>query len=207
MSREADLLERAVSGDDAALDLLLLGIHGRLRSSLAQRIPAKMQSVISVEDVLQDAYVLVFREIRRFEPQHEAAFYSWVAKIAENRLFDVIKAENAEKRGGGHVRVGQQPATTDAPAAWLEFLAVHERTPSRSAAGIEAARIIHDALSGLSPDYREALRLRYIEGLPVAQTAERMNRSEGAVCLLCHRGLKRLRESLGESARFFLSRA
>ena len=42
-----------------------------------------------------------------------------------------------------------------------------------------------------------------MEGLPVADTAARMKRTEGAVCLLCHRGLKRLREHMGSTADYF----
>jgi DNA-directed RNA polymerase specialized sigma24 family protein len=49
---------------------------------------------------------------------------------------------------------------------------------------------------------RLALRLRYLEGLTVAQTATRMSRTEGAVCLLCHRALKQLHTVLGSSTEF-----
>jgi RNA polymerase sigma-70 factor (ECF subfamily) len=84
----------------------------------------------------------------------------------------------------------------------LEVLAAHSRTPSRSAASHEAAQAVDDALGKLPEDYREALRLRYFDALPVAQIAARMNRSEGAVHMLCHRGLEALRLALGDTSRF-----
>ena len=92
--------------------------------------------------------------------------------------------------------------STGSIVEWLDLLAAHERTPSLSAAGHEAAALVEGALAGLKDDYREAIRLRYVEGLCVAEAAARMNRTEGALCLLCHRALRRLRETLGSSALF-----
>jgi RNA polymerase sigma-70 factor (ECF subfamily) len=83
---------------------------------------------------------------------------------------------------------------------------VDERTPSRSAAGHEAVRAVQVGLAGLKSDYREALRLRYIEGLPVAEVAARMDRTERAVHMLCHRGLQCLRAAVGRSSQFLSSK-
>jgi RNA polymerase sigma-70 factor (ECF subfamily) len=162
---------------------------------------------VSVDDVLQEAYVGVFQCIRAFQQRGPGAFHAWLEKIAENRLFDMIKAQRAAKRGGDRDRIDApvNPATGSV-VEWLEMLAVHERTPSRSAAMREAVAAVQSAMAALKDDYREALRLRYIEGLPVAEAAARMNRSEGALCLLCHRGLQQMREAMSSSSHFFSSR-
>ena len=82
-------------------------------------------------------------------------------------------------------------------------VAVNERTPSRSAAHRELVRLVQDALDELKHDYGEALRLHYIQALSVAETAKRMGRSDGAVMMLCHRGLRRLAELIGDPNKFF----
>ena len=46
----------------------------------------------------------------------------------------------------------------------------------------------------LTPDQAEAVLLRIVADLGVAEVAEIMGRSEGAVRVLVHRGLKRLAE-------------
>jgi RNA polymerase sigma-70 factor (ECF subfamily) len=194
------LIDRAVAGDEAALERLMIMYHARLSAEIGRKLPDNVRGYITVEDVLQETYVRVFRQISTFEPRGGATFYRWVAKIAESRLFDAIKAE----RGGGRHRVTPPDEPSSQPVVeWLELLAVYERTPSRSAAGHEAIAHIQDALGQIKAEYREALRLRYVEGLAVAEAAARMRRSEGAVCLLCHRGLKKLAQMLGSSARFF----
>ena len=206
MPRDEELLAQAKAGDQSAVERLLLGIHGRVRSAIEPRIPTRLRSLLNVDDVLQDAYVAVFRRIARFESRGDDAFFAWVVRIAETRLLDAIKSEATAKRGGDRRRVEPVYPETAEPTAWLELLSMHERTPSRSAAMHEAVKLVQDALSALSADHQQALRLRYIEGLPVAEAAKRMDRTEGAICLLCHRGLKHLRESLGSSEQFFLSR-
>jgi DNA-binding NarL/FixJ family response regulator len=85
----------------------------------------------------------------------------------------------------------------------LEELAGHSRTPSRSAARHEALAAVAAELEGLPEEQRQALRLRYMEGLPVLEIARRMQRSEGAIQQLCHRALRNLRDRLGASAQYF----
>lgn len=206
MSKPIDdqaMIQDAVNGDESALERLLMRNRRQLMRVIERKIPAPLRSFVTVDDVLQEAYLTVFCKIETFVPRGPGSFFRWVATIAENRLVDVIKSEQAAKRGGGRVRA-REPVGCHAESAvgWLEMLAVHEKTPSLSIAGRETVEQLLEALGSLKDDYQEALRLRYIEGLPVAETAERMKRSEGAVCLLCHRALKRLQAILGTSTVF-----
>jgi RNA polymerase sigma factor (sigma-70 family) len=89
----------------------------------------------------------------------------------------------------------------------LERVAIHERTPSRSAADHEMVAAVQNALDDLKDDYRTALRCRYVEGLTAAETGARMGRSEGAVLKLCERALQRLTERIGDASRFFSRKA
>jgi RNA polymerase sigma-70 factor (ECF subfamily) len=86
-------------------------------------------------------------------------------------------------------------------------VAVTSRTPSASAAGHEAVSAIQSALELLPADYREALQLRYIEGLPMAEVAARLKRTEGAVQMLCQRALKQLAARMGSASRFLSRKA
>ena len=50
----------------------------------------------------------------------------------------------------------------------------------------------------LSPDQQQVVLLRFAEELPVAEVARLMGKSEGAVKILQHRALSRLRKLLQE---------
>ena len=108
LANHPELVQRAVGGDAAALTLLLADLHESLRGMIASRIPQPFQGVLSAEDVLQEAYVLVFQHIRRFLAHDDDSFRNWVATIAANQLRNAIKAQCAVKRGGG----------TAAPRCW-----------------------------------------------------------------------------------------
>ena len=117
---------------------------------------------------------------------------------------DAIRAQRAAKRSGGRVAV-EEPTRSqdDSMIALIEMLAVHERTPSRSAASHEAVAAVQAGLEQLKDDYREVIRLRHIEGLPMAEVAERMGRSQGAAQMLARRALEQLSDAIGDPSRFF----
>ncbi|HEY3244696.1 MAG TPA: sigma-70 family RNA polymerase sigma factor [Phycisphaerae bacterium] len=205
---EDELIARSIAGDQAALERLLMLHHVRLCAELAQRLPSRVRGFVNVDDAVQEAYISVFREIGTFRPQGPGAFYAWLVQIARRKLLDAVKAERTAKRGGAADRAPAVLKTGGGSIVeWLDLLAVHEHTPSRSLARREALELLQNAMAGLKPEYQEALRLRYLEGLSVAEAAARMNRTEGALCLLCHRALRQLETLLGDSAQFFHTRA
>ncbi len=194
------LLRAAVSGDGDSLERLLLRHFDRLAADVSRRIPQDVRGSLSAEDVVQDTCIVVYQRISTFEPRGQAAFHAWLLQIAENRLMDAVKALRAAKRGGGWGRLADE-AQDMIPL--LEQLATHSSTPSRSAAAREAVEVLQSALDCLEPDYRDVLRMRYIEMQPIAACAAQLQRSEGAVHMLLGRALAALRSRMGESARFF----
>lgn len=201
---EQELISQASTGDRSAIHELLMLHHHQLVATIEKQVPADLCGVLSADDVCQEAYVSVFRQVTSFQPHNEQAFERWLRTIADRKLVDMIRTQRAAKRGGGkRVDVRYTRDDTSSMVELLDILAVHERTPSRSAAHRELVRIVQDALDELKEDYREVLQLRYIQSLSVAETAQRMGRSDGAVMMLCNRGLQQLEEVIGDPSRFF----
>jgi RNA polymerase sigma-70 factor (ECF subfamily) len=195
-----ELARRAAAGDRAALEELLLAEYERLLARIESKLPRDLVGALGAEDALQDTYAEIARRIGEFEPRNERSFFNWACTLADHRVIDLVRAARAAKRGGD---ARQVHTAADADASVIDLLghlASHERTPSRSAAGREAVAAIRAGLAQVGDDYREALRRRYIEGLPVAQIAAEMGRTEASVHMLCHRGLRQLAEILGESS-------
>ena len=67
------LVERAVAGDREALATLLERHGPRIARTLRSSIPTRARSVLSIDDVVQDAYTEAFLAIGRFEWRGEAA--------------------------------------------------------------------------------------------------------------------------------------
>ncbi len=75
----------------------------------------------------------------------------------------------------------------------------HVPEPAGRPAGDAALRVtLLEALARIQAKDRAVLVLRYWEDLSVAETAERLRVSEGAVRVRCVRALRRLRSELGE---------
>ncbi len=200
---EDELISKAVGGDQQSLECLLFDYYDRLLALIAMKIPASRQARISPEDVLQQTFADVYVEIRAFEPRGAEAFYRWLATIANHRLLDAIKAQDAVKRGGGRVAISGAPQqNADSVVDLIDLLSAADMTASRIVARHEAAGALQVGLAGLQEDYRRAIQLHHIEGLEVAQVAEIMDRSPRAVRHLCSRGLKELRSGLGRVSQF-----
>src|SRR4051812_29008255 len=95
----------AVSGDRVALERLLLADYDQLERRIRAKLPARLQSTQAVEDILQLTFLQAFRDIVRFEQRPDASFSDWLARIADNRLYDAIKEQDRQKRGGDLCRV------------------------------------------------------------------------------------------------------
>jgi len=194
---DADLVMRASAGEPLALNRLLLLHYGPLAARIEKRIPRQLRSAIATEDVLQEVFAEAFGSMAAFRPEGPDAFYRWLVTIADHRLLDAIRAQKAAKRGGGRVAANLAQSSI---APLVNLVAISERTPSVSAMGHEAAAGVQVGLAGLRADYREALTLRYLQGLSVAEAAARMGRTESAMHKLCSRALQSLRESMGDAA-------
>lgn len=203
--QESQLIDQAVDGDRAALERLMLFYYDRVQARIARKLPGWLRGAVASEDILQQAFFDVFRGISSFRPQGKYAFYRWLVTIADHRLQDAIKAERAAKRGGA-ARINAAEIGLDSTDDLIDLLAGPTRTPSRSAAHHEVTQAIQAALPHLKDDYRTVIDLRYAQGLPVADVARAMNKTEHAVHKLCRRALDRLHTILGETTRFFSSR-
>jgi RNA polymerase sigma-70 factor (ECF subfamily) len=190
------LVEQAVAGDSKALGRLLYQHNLELAAYIERQLPANLRSMVEPQDVLQDVYFEVFRRIGTFRPAESEQFIRWLLTIARNRLIDVARHQRAAKRGGERHRMTGADPLGDTTVDLLVNLRVYERTPSSSAMTRETAQRIRECLNRLPKEHREALHLRYFEQHPVAVIASRMQRTEGAVQMLCNRGLKSLRSEL-----------
>jgi DNA-directed RNA polymerase specialized sigma24 family protein len=120
-----EMLQRALAGDGGALGVLLRSYHGRLFHYIERLLPA---GAADAQDVLQDVFFDAFRGIGSFVAGgNDDSFYCWLRTIARHRIVDLMRRQQAVKRGGDAAEVNWRD---DSVIALLEELAVYERTPS-----------------------------------------------------------------------------
>ncbi len=185
-------LRRVVAGDADALQQLIVTYHGQLYGTLDGRLDAAIRRHVDPDDVLQQAYAAAFKSIRTCSFEGPAGFYKWLERIALDRLKDVQRHAHRQKRDIGRRHSSPIGPATSYPDL-VERLAARDSTPSRQLAKREAAAIAISSIARLTEDQRNVVRMRILDGRPAADIAAELGKSEAAVHMLCHRGLKALR--------------
>jgi len=185
VSETRRLLDRAREGDRQALDDLYRRHRGRLLAFVAARMPPGLDGFVAPEDLVQEAHLESTRRIDSFEHRGPASFYRWLVAIARNKIREASRRRAAKKRA--HRALDAEPP------------AVQTSPSGRVVRGERSGRIAR-ALAELPEAQAEAVRLRYLEGLTIAETAERLGRSDAAVKALVARGLRDLAERLAGEA-------
>lgn len=198
---DANLLDKAVEGDTAALRTLLERHGAEVRSRIAGRIDKRWQSSMDEDDVMQVTYIEAFLHIDQLVARDAASFVAWLTRIAENALRDAVRGLSRQKRPDPARRV-ETPINAESYVTLLECLGVTTTTPSREVVKRDALGALEAAISHLPEDYQTAVRLYDLEGRAIGDVASTMGRSVGAVHMLRGRAHERLRHSLS-SSQFF----
>ena len=184
-----ELVRRVRSNDPLAFDELYQRYSPRVFGYLFQRLNGNVEEA---EDLTADVFTRVYEKIDGFQPQG-APLSAWVFRIAHNRLIDSVRRRPRQV----------QVALDDAP----------ELTAGPVFGGIDqqvALDQIKAGLARLTPEQRQVIVLRFLEGKSLAETAAIVNRNEDAVKKLQARGLASLRrrvECLSGCWRFDLEHA
>jgi len=181
---------------------VLLVHSDRLSSYLGRHLPVELRGLIEPQDVLQDTFFEAFQRLPEFVADEDDAAYRWLLTIARHRLIDLIRGYRSAKRGGAARKFSMEEFRHSSVVVLLQDLAVYNRTPSQSASRREVVAMVEHSLHMLKIDYREAVRLRYLEGLSLKDTAMRMKRTEDSAQKLCERALAALRAEMRTASRY-----
>src|SRR5262245_56256902 len=162
------LLRMAVDGDEQALGELLVRCAPALRRRLIGCIPARWQSILTIDDVLQQAFAEAIVSIRGLELRGPNAFLGWLTCIARCTLLDAIKMLEARKRGGGALGSGNGGGSWGAS---LAELAMVWSTPSRSVSRRESRVALREAVDRLPDAQRSVVEMYDLAGKPVEEVA------------------------------------
>ena len=156
-------------------------------------IDASLRGKADPSDVVQETLLKAHQHFDQFQGQTEAELVAWLRKILTRNLADLVRRFKAA--GARMVRREQSLDDVFSPTsrAVLQLVTPNGHSPSQSAQRRELSLILADALAELTPEYREVVVLRTMEGRDWEDVARAMGRTPGAVRLLWARALKKLR--------------
>jgi RNA polymerase sigma-70 factor (ECF subfamily) len=174
LDQDSTLVERCLSGDDAAWEQLVR-LHTRRVYGLCYRFTGRDSEA---QDLTQDVFLRVFRALGGFRSA-EGSFTTWLTRLTRNLLID-------------HYRRTRNERVTDSieeqlPRVEQGFTAAVAR-PDTALAGREASELLQGALAKLSPDLRETIILRDLQELEYREIAQVLAIPEGTVKSRLNRG-------------------
>jgi len=168
------VLRAAADGDEGAFSALWRWLHPSLLRYLHVVEPA------DAEDLASEVWLSVARGLGQFSGD-EQAFKAWVFTIARHRVIDAARRRKrrvSERTGLLSIDAPADGDASDPAVAQLELEATLEMIRS------------------LPAPQANVVALRVIGGLTVRETAAALGKSDGAVRILAHRGLRGLAERL-----------
>jgi len=197
---DQDLLRQAAEGNGDSL-ARLVEEHGLIvRRQVATEIPQKWQSVLSVDDVMQQTYTDAFVDAHRFSSDG-GSLTAWLLSLARYNLIDALRMLEADKRGGGRRRLSLS-ANESLIALW-ETIGGSHTTPSGHAAKNEARAALENSIEKLPESYRRVVQLYDLEGQSMDEVAKALDKNSGAVYMMRTRALRKLRALLGSDSKYF----
>jgi RNA polymerase sigma-70 factor, ECF subfamily len=126
-----------------------------------------------VDDLVQETWLVVLRT----PPRTFTNLRAWLRRVIQARASNARAAERA--RCSREHLAGSHAQSTPAPEELLDQLALREE--------------VRDAVGALDAIYQDVVRLRYYDGLGLAEIAEQMGLPEETVRTRLRRALEKLR--------------
>jgi RNA polymerase sigma-70 factor (ECF subfamily) len=178
--RSAELLRRARSGDDQALNRLFSRYLPALQRWAHRRVPLWARNGMDTADVVQETALHALRNLESFEPQREGALLGYLRRSLVNRIRDRFR------------HAARHPAALE-----LDQAASTAASPLDLAINDEDRRQYEAALSRLRAHDREAIVGRIEFGYSYEQLALILKKpTPGAARLAVRRALLRLSDEM-----------
>lgn len=170
---DAALVSAFVGGDRRAFEELMRAHEDRV-FAVCLRVLTNREAAL---DAVQETFITVYRKAGQFSG--ESAFSTWLYRIAVNTCYDQLRRNKRHQ-------AQPLPETSDP-------------TDERSAdllTSVELRPDLEEALSSLAPEFRTAVVLSDLEGLPLQTIADALDVPIGTVKSRVFRGRRLLAEYL-----------
>ncbi len=175
-----ELMRRLVEGDEAAFS----SFYRRFAPGLFSMIYQILQDQKESEDVMQEAFVQMWKKASSYDPNRSGLF-TWAVMISRNKAIDRLRSRQRRSR------------TVEAAAAELEAVPPQ---PGEQADDLldqrEERNRVRAALSQLPGSQREAIDLAFFGGMTQMEISSKLGAPLGTVKARIRRGLLALRDVL-----------
>ena len=175
----------------------------RLLAFIAHRMSPGLRQRLDPDDIVQEVSLAAVRPAGATAPEGPPRDpFGWLCHVAEQRIVDAHRRHfGAAKRDAGReisIDAPLRNAAGNDPGGFASLLAVSMTTPSQALSRDAKEYRLARAVESLPPEQRDAVRLRYVDGLPTKEIADRLGKSDVAIRVMLSRTVQKLQQLLGE---------
>ncbi len=169
-----------------------------LRVLAKVQLDPRLRGKIDLSGVVQQTLLEAHQKWQEFKDWKDQHKTSWLRRVLTNNLTDEIRKLQTRGREA-HQEKSLDEALQNSSMRLQAWLVSEESTPDEILQRQEEALRLAHALERLPEREREAIVLQRWHGWTLAQIAEYLNVTSGAVAGLLHRGLEKLRKDLQQA--------
>jgi RNA polymerase sigma-70 factor (subfamily 1) len=191
------------TGDSNALAEFINARRPQLMAFIDRRLGAGLRRKVEPDDLFQEVSTEAIRSLREIDLAERDPF-NWLCQVAERRIIDAHRRFfGSQKRDAGRevsLNAGGGGSTSTSRPGLINLLVASMTSASQAFSRDQKQMRLLAALEKLPEEHREALRLRYIDGLPSKEIADKLGKTDGAIRVMLTRSLAKLQQILGDEA-------
>jgi RNA polymerase sigma-70 factor (ECF subfamily) len=170
------LVEKAIGGDADAFG----NIYDVFIDRIYQYVYYRVRNKDDAEDITQQVFIRAWKAMKRYKITSKP-FIAWLIRISQNLVKDFYRTRKITSYIDYEF---EMPGADIGPEKQAELLYDQK----------ELRRIIY----GLPEEQQQVIMMKFIEGFSYPEIAASLGKSEGAVRVIQHRALKKMRTILEE---------
>ncbi len=179
-TEDAALLSTVAAGDERAF----LSLYERFSGPVFSLLLKMLQNQQDAEEVLQGAFLQVWKKAATYDPQRCSVF-TWLVLIARSKAIDRMRQRQRHTRVVEEMTREGSATETDARDEGNPEVLQHDRQGA-----------IRAALEHIPVEQRQAIELAFFKGMSQSEIAEHLAEPLGTVKARIRRGMLRLRDTL-----------
>ena len=174
MSTEDKLVKKAKKGETEAFGKL----YDKHFSSIYRFVFLQIRHKSDAEDITQQVFLSAWQSVGRYRTRKNIPFSSWLYKIAKNAVID----HHRTKKEYIDIEMVAEKAFADTPEL------------GKAIDDSSIFYIVKQSLNQLNNDEQGVLIMKFINELSNKEVGQILNKSEGAIRVIQHRALKKLKQ-------------
>ena len=144
-----------------------------------RHISYRVNNTADIEDITQQVFIKAWQSIGKYK-KTGLSFFAWLLKISHNLVIDYYRSRKSESYG-------------------IDFDLIASKSETDPAQIVEDhynRQEIRKVINKLHSEQQQVITMRYIEDLSYAEIAAALGKSEGAIRVIIHRGLAKLKTTM-----------